>query len=213
MTISYDIELFEESELPSHSICGIDEAGRGPLAGPVCAAAVILPSDFPLDILGDSKKLTEKQRLAAEPIIKEKAVWGIGWASAREIDRYNILQATFRAMNRALEKALKMGGKTNLILIDGNRTFPCRIPTAAVIKGDSKVPEIMAASILAKTARDRFMCRMAGKWADYGFEQHKGYPSRLHVSAYRLHGPCPLHRLSFHIPDYPEDDRNPECIL
>ncbi|AEC01735.1 ribonuclease HII [Parasphaerochaeta coccoides] len=205
MTNSYDTELFNQDESPSPRICGIDEAGRGPLAGPVCAAAVILPPDFPRDILGDSKKLSEKQRLAAEIIIREQAVWGIGWASAQEIDRYNILQATFRAMRRAVEKVIAQDRQVELLLIDGNRTFPHAIPSAAIIKGDSKVPEIMAASILAKTARDRFMRRMAEKWPEYNFEQHKGYPSRQHVSAYRTHGPCPLHRLSFHVPDYPED--------
>ncbi len=204
MNLYDNAALFTAEDSPSPLVCGLDEAGRGPLAGPVCAAAVVLSADFPREILGDSKKLSEKRRLAAEIIIKEKAIWGVGWASARDIDRINILQASFLAMRRALDKVLTQTNDIDLLLIDGNKTFPHAIPSAAIVKGDSKIPEIMAASILAKSARDRFMTAMALKWPQYGFEQHKGYPSRQHVSAYRQWGPCPLHRLSFHIPDYSE---------
>ena len=194
------MSLFEE---PVYNlIVGADEAGRGPLAGPVCAAAVVLPSDFPFDILADSKALSEKKRLAAEPVIKEKAIaWAVAWASPREIDEINILWASMLAMKRAFEKVsyqLKEKGLTpDILLVDGNRRPDVSIPCQAIVKGDASVHEIMAASILAKNARDRFMICAAKKWPQYGFEKHKGYPCASHKAALHEFGPCPIHRLSF----------------
>lgn len=183
-------------------VIGADEAGRGPLAGPVCASAVALPRDFPFEILNDSKKMTEKKRLLAEPVIKKKALaWAVCWATPKEIDEINILQASLLAMKRAFEKVRaqleKQGLVADILLVDGNKTpcvgFPCR----AIVKGDSKVPAIMAASILAKNARDRFMVCAASKWPEYGFEKHKGYPCPLHKEMLYKHGPCPIHRKTF----------------
>ncbi|MBR2282393.1 MAG: ribonuclease HII [Spirochaetales bacterium] len=194
------LSLFEE---PSYTIVvGADEAGRGPLAGPVCAAAVVLPSDFPFEILNDSKKLSEKRRELAEPIIKEKAIaWAVAWATHREIDRINILQASMLAMKRAYLKvesqlALK-GMKAEILLVDGNRRPDVSIPCKAIVKGDATVHEIMAASILAKNARDRLMVLCSSKWPQYGFEKHKGYPCASHKAALHKYGPCPIHRLTF----------------
>ena len=198
MAIMEQLSLFEE---PVYDITiGADEAGRGPLAGPVCAAAVILPSDFPFEILADSKQLSEKKRLEAEPIIKERAIaWAVAWASPAEIDKINILQASMLAMKRAY---LKVASQIDLkgsciILVDGNRRPDVDIPCKAIVKGDATVHEIMAASILAKNARDRFMECAAKKWPDYGFEKHKGYPCAAHKAALKQFGPCPIHRRSF----------------
>ena len=192
------LSLFEE---PVYDITiGADEAGRGPLAGPVCAAAVILPSDFPFEILADSKQLSEKKRLEAEPVIKERAIaWAVAWASPAEIDKINILQASMLAMKRA---CLKVASQIDLkgsciLLVDGNRRPDVDIPCKAIVKGDATVHEIMAASILAKNARDRFMVCAAKKWPDYGFEKHKGYPCAAHKAALKQFGPCPIHRRSF----------------
>ena len=192
------MSLFEE---PVYNlIVGADEAGRGPLAGPVCAAAVALPSDFPFEILADSKVLSEKKRLEAEPIIKERAIaWAVAWASPAEIDKINILQASMLAMKRAY---LKVASQIDLkgsciLLVDGNRRPDVDIPCKAIVKGDATVHEIMAASILAKNARDRFMVCAAKKWPDYGFEKHKGYPCTAHKAALKQFGPCPIHRRSF----------------
>lgn len=191
--------MFEE---PTYDITiGADEAGRGPLAGPVCAAAVILPPDFPFGLLADSKQLSEKKRLIAEPVIKEKAVaWAVAWASPREIDEINILQASMLAMKRAYLKVCSQIGNLNgsrILLVDGNRRPDVDIPCRAIVKGDATIHEIMAASILAKNARDRFMVCAAAKWPMYGFEKHKGYPCAAHKAALIQYGPCPLHRVTF----------------
>ena len=194
------LSLFEE---PVYNlIVGADEAGRGPLAGPVCAAAVVLPSDFPFEILADSKALSEKKRLLAEPIIKEKAIaWAIAWGTPAEIDSINILNASLLAMKRAyllVEKQLASKGLSpDILLVDGNKRPDVPIACQAIVKGDSKVHEIMAASILAKNARDRIMVLAAKRWPQYGFEKHKGYPCASHKAALHAFGPCPIHRLTF----------------
>lgn len=176
-------------------ICGVDEAGRGPLAGPVCAAAVILPEHLELPGLTDSKKLSDKKRRELYPIIKEQALaWGIGFATEREIDEINILQATFLAMRRALEQ---MQVKPDLALIDGNRETDFGIPVKTVVKGDSLSANIAAASVLAKVTRDDLMVEMAQKYPEYGFEIHKGYGTKAHYAALREHGPSPIHRMTF----------------
>ncbi len=176
-------------------ICGIDEAGRGPLAGPVCAAAVILPKDFPFEILRDSKKLSPKRRLEVEKVIKEGAVaWSVAWASHREIDQINILKATLRAMERSFER---LNTAVDLVVVDGNQTPQLGVPCYPIIQGDNQVWEIMAASILAKCARDRFMERVDKLYPQYGYAQHKGYPSKGHKEACRQWGPSPIQRLTF----------------
>ena len=173
-------------------VCGVDEAGRGPWAGPVSAAAVILnPDDLPPGI-DDSKALTEKRRAALEPLIKSRALaWGVGFASVEEIDELNILHATGLAMRRAVEA---LAVTPAFALVDGNYKFklPCEIKT--VVKGDSISASIAAASILAKTARDRLMVEMDGLYPGYGFAGHKGYHAQVHVEALRTLGPCPIHR-------------------
>lgn len=176
-------------------ICGVDEAGRGPLAGPVVAGAVILPQGLEIPGLNDSKKLSDKRRRELFPIIQENAVaYGIGWASQEEIDEINILQATFLAMNRALDA---MGVTPDLALVDGNRDPGFPIPTKTVVKGDSLSANIAAASVLAKVTRDRFMEEMAEKYPGYGFEIHKGYGTRAHYAALDQLGPCEIHRKTF----------------
>ena len=176
-------------------ICGVDEAGRGPLAGPVCAAAVILPKDLQIPGLTDSKKLTDKKRRELFPLIQEQALaYGIGFATEQEIDEINILQATFLAMQRALEQ---LTVKPDLALIDGNREKDFGIPVKTVVKGDSLSANIAAASILAKVTRDNLMQEMAETYPQYGFEIHKGYGTKAHYAALREHGACPIHRMSF----------------
>ena len=176
-------------------ICGVDEAGRGPLAVPVCAAAVILPAGIEIPGLDDSKKLTDKRRRELFPVIKEKAIaYGIGLASHEEIDRINILQATFLAMQRAMD-ALQV--KPELALIDGNREKDFGIPVKTVVKGDSRSANIAAASVLAKVTRDDLMLQMAQTYPQYGFEVHKGYGTKAHYEALRAHGPSPIHRMTF----------------
>lgn len=176
-------------------ICGVDEAGRGPLAGPVCAAAVILPPNLQIAGLTDSKKLSDKRRRELFPIICEQAIaYGIGFADHEEIDRMNILQATFLAMERAMA-ALSV--KPELALIDGNREKDFGLPVQTVIKGDSLSASIAAASILAKVSRDDLMLEMAQKYPEYGFDIHKGYGTKAHYEALRAHGPCPIHRMTF----------------
>ena len=176
-------------------VCGVDEAGRGPLAGPVCAAAVILPKGLELPGLNDSKKLTDKKRRELFPIIKEQAVaYGIGMASHEEIDRINILQATYLAMERAIAQ---LDGKTDFALIDGNRAKDFGLPVRTVVKGDSLSASIAAASILAKVTRDDLMLEMAEKYPEYGFEVHKGYGTKAHYEALRNHGHSPIHRVTF----------------
>lgn len=176
-------------------ICGVDEAGRGPLAGPVCAAAVILPGHLEMPGLTDSKKLTDKKRRELFPIIKEQAIaYGIGFASEKEIDAVNILQATFLAMERALAQLTVW---PDLALIDGNREKDFGLPVKTVIRGDSLSANIAAASVLAKVARDDFMLAMAEEYPQYGFDVHKGYGTRAHYAALMDHGPCQIHRMTF----------------
>ena len=176
-------------------ICGVDEAGRGPLAGPVCAAAVILPEHLEIPGLNDSKKLTDKKRRELFPLIKEQAIaYGIGLASEKEIDEINILQATFLAMQRALDQ---LNGKPDLALIDGNREKDFGIPVKTVVKGDSLSANIAAASVLAKVTRDDLMLELAEQYPEYGFEIHKGYGTKAHYAALREHGASPIHRMTF----------------
>ena len=176
-------------------ICGVDEAGRGPLAGPVCAAAVILPKHLEIPGLTDSKKLSDKRRRELFPEIQRQALaYGIGFASEKEIDEINILQATFLAMERALAQLCIT---PELALIDGNRETDFGLPVKTVVKGDSLSANIAAASVLAKVSRDDWMLEMAKQYPQFGFEIHKGYPTRAHYDALRAHGPCPIHRMSF----------------
>lgn len=176
-------------------ICGVDEAGRGPLAGPVYAAAVILPEHLEIPGLDDSKKLTDKRRRELMPIIKEQAIaYGIGMATEKEIDEINILQATFLAMERAIAE---LGGKADFALIDGNREKDFGLPVMTVVKGDSLSANIAAASILAKVSRDDYMEEMAKRYPQYGFEVHKGYGTKAHYAALTAFGHCPIHRLTF----------------
>ena len=176
-------------------ICGIDEAGRGPLAGPVFAAAVILPEEFDLPGLDDSKKLSEKKRDELYDLIIENALYyGIASASEGEIDEVNILNAVYRAMNRAADG---LGVEPEICLIDGNRNAGITRNSICVVKGDSKCACIAAASILAKVSRDRFMLEMAEKYPQYHFEKHKGYGTKLHYECIREHGPSEIHRKSF----------------
>ena len=176
-------------------ICGVDEAGRGPLAGPVCAAAVILPPHLEIPGLTDSKKLTDKKRRELFPVIQEQAIaWGIGWASEKEIDEINILQATFLAMQRALDQ---LTVKPDLALIDGNREKDFGLPVKTVVKGDSLSMNIAAASILAKVSRDDVMVKLAEEYPQYQFEIHKGYGTKAHYAALTEHGASPVHRMSF----------------
>ncbi len=176
-------------------ICGVDEAGRGPLAGPVCAAAVILPPNVDIPGLNDSKKLSDKRRRELFPVIKETAVaYGIGFASHEEIDQINILQATFLAMERAMAQ---LSVKPELALIDGNRAKDFGLPVETVVKGDSRSASIAAASILAKVSRDDWMEEAARQFPEYQFEIHKGYGTKAHYAALTAHGPCQIHRMSF----------------
>lgn len=190
------IDLWEiENGLDVGVICGVDEAGRGPLAGPVCAAAVILPRGELIPGLNDSKKLTDKKRRELFPIIKEKAIaYGIAFATEQEIDEINILQATFLAMRRAIEQ---LEGKADFALIDGNRETDFGIPCQTVIKGDSRSANIAAASVLAKVTRDVYMEQLAEKYPQYGFEIHKGYGTKAHYAALTQHGASEIHRKTF----------------
>lgn len=176
-------------------ICGVDEAGRGPLAGPVCAAAVVLPNGLLIPGLTDSKKLSDKRRRELLPIIQEEALaWGIGMASHEEIDQVNILQATYLAMERALSQ---LTHRPDLALIDGNRAKDFGLPVKTVIKGDSLSANIAAASVLAKVTRDDWMLDAAREYPQYGFDIHKGYGTKAHYAALSQHGPCTIHRRSF----------------
>lgn len=177
------------------AVCGIDEAGRGPLAGPVCAAAVVLPNGLMIEGLNDSKKLTEKKREALFDVITGQALaYGIGWASEEEIDRVNILQATFLAMGRAVAA---MQFPADYALVDGNRMPPLPIPGEAVVKGDGKCACIAAASVLAKVSRDRVLRELDRQYPQYGFAQHKGYGTKAHYAAIMQYGILPVHRRSF----------------
>lgn len=184
-----------EDSLGLRLICGVDEAGRGPLAGPVCAAAVILPEHLQIPGLTDSKKLTDKKRRELFPVIQEQAIaYGIGLASESEIDEINILQATFLAMRRALDQ---LTVRPEIALIDGNRETDFGLPVKTVVKGDSLSANIAAASILAKVTRDNIMVELARRYPEYGFEIHKGYGTKDHYEALRTYGPCPIHRKTF----------------
>ncbi len=177
------------------AICGVDEAGRGPLAGPVCAAVVILPPHLEIPGLNDSKKLTDKKRRELFPMIREQAIaYGIAFATEQEIDELNILQATFLAMQRAIDQ---LKGQAGFALIDGNREKDFGLPVMTVVKGDSRSANIAAASVLAKVTRDDFMLEMAEKYPQYGFEIHKGYGTKAHYAALEAHGPSPIHRRTF----------------
>lgn len=176
-------------------ICGVDEAGRGPLAGPVCAAAVILPDHIEIPGLNDSKKLSDKKRRELFPIIKEQAIaYGIGLASQEEIDEINILQATYLAMERALDQ---LSVRPDLVLIDGNRARDFGISVQTVVKGDSLSANIAAASVLAKVTRDDIMVELAKEYPGYGFEVHKGYGTKAHYAALDELGVSPIHRETF----------------
>ena len=189
-----DIELKAKSEGYT-VICGCDEAGRGPLAGPVFAAAVILPEDMDISELNDSKKLTEKQRDKLFDTIKEKAAdYAIAFATVEEIEEINILNASMLAMKRAIEQ---LKTKPDLALIDGNIARGFNIPARPIIKGDALSPSIAAASILAKVARDRYCTEMDEQYPMYGFAKHKGYPTKDHKAAVIKYGPAPVHRMSF----------------
>ncbi len=176
-------------------VCGVDEAGRGPLAGPVSAAAVILDEARPIEGLADSKKLSEKQRDRLAPIIRERALaWAVAYAEVGEIDQLNILQATLLAMRRAV---LALHTRPQQVLVDGLYCPQTGIPSLAIVKGDSKIAAISAASILAKTARDELMLRLHEQYPQYGFDGHKGYPTAGHLAALREHGVSEVHRRSF----------------
>ena len=176
-------------------VCGVDEAGRGPLAGPVCAAAVILPPELAIPGLNDSKKLTDKKRRELYDVITAEAVsYGIAFASEKEIDEINILQATFLAMARAMEK---LTPQPELALIDGNRAKDFGLPVRTIVKGDSLSASIAAASILAKVTRDQLMEQYDEAYPQYGFAVHKGYGTKRHYEALREFGPSPIHRMTF----------------
>ena len=176
------------------AVCGVDEAGRGPLAGNVVAAAVIMPEGLIIEGLDDSKKLTEKKREKLYDIILEKAICSIAWATPAEIDEYNILNATMLAMRRAVEG---LPVKADFALIDGNCSRGFEIPTQTVVKGDARSYSIAAASVLAKVTRDRQCLEMDEKYPEYGFAGHKGYPTKAHMAKVMELGPCPEHRRSF----------------
>ena len=178
-------------------VCGIDEAGRGPIAGPVTAAAVLLPPDFPMEILDDSKALSPRQRLEAAATIRARSTcWALGWATHEEIDRVNILQAALLAMTRAVEA---LAVRPDQLLVDGLYCPACGIPATAIVKGDATVPQIMAASILAKTARDAWMEDYAKKEPAYMFEKHKGYPTVEHRRLVLSLGPSAIQRRTFRV--------------
>ena len=188
----YEDACFERG---SEVVCGIDEAGRGPLAGPVCAAAVILPKHLEIEGLNDSKKLSDKRRRALYDIITEQAVcWSVAFADEKEIDEINILQATFLAMRRAFDG---LSARPDIALVDGNRDPGLGVETETIVGGDGKSASIAAASILAKVTRDRLMERYAEQYPAYGFEIHKGYGTKRHYAAIAEFGPCPIHRMTF----------------
>ena len=193
------MDLWElENELYDSGIaclCGVDEAGRGPLAGPVCGAACILPRGLQIEGLDDSKKLTEKRREALYDVILANAVtYGIAFATVEEIEEHNILGATYLAMNRAIAQ---LRVTPDLALIDGNRNKEIAYPSRPVVHGDAICADIAAASILAKVTRDRLMLALAKEYPQYGFEKHKGYGTMAHYEAIREYGPSPVHRPSF----------------
>ncbi len=180
---------------PAAGVCGVDEAGRGPLAGPVVAAAVILDPQCPIEGLDDSKKLSEKKRLfLADEIRRHALAWAVAEASVEEIDQLNILRASLLAMQRAVAQ---LPVRPIAALVDGNKCPVLEIPVEAVVQGDGKIASIAAASILAKTMRDAQLRDLHRRFPAYGFDRHMGYPTAAHLAALRAHGPCPLHRRSF----------------
>ncbi len=192
MDYTFENQAYEQG---FESVCGVDEAGRGPLAGPVCAAAVIMPKGLIIEGLDDSKKLTEKKRDKLYDIICGEAVsYSIAFASVEEIESMNILQATFLAMKRAVEG---LNVKADIALVDGNQKPPLEIQARTLVKGDAKSPSIAAASILAKVTRDRFMLEVAERYPEYCFEKHKGYGTKLHYEKIAEYGISPVHRRSF----------------
>ncbi len=196
MTNAEYLTLEHEAQAHGYAVvCGADEAGAGPLAGPVYAAAVILPDDFDLPWLNDSKKVTPKRREALFDQIKEQAVaWAVASVGEREIDEINILNARMKAMDLAIHQ---LDPAPDFALIDGNRNKGITIPNRMVVHGDSLSASISAASILAKVSRDRYMLEMAERYPEYHFEQHKGYGTKLHYEMLHKYGPCPIHRLTF----------------
>ena len=192
LDFSYEKEAHENG---FEVVCGVDEAGRGPLAGPVFAAAVILPENYSHEILNDSKKLSEKKRdLVYDDIIKDAVAWSVGIATEKEIDDINILNATFLAMKRAVDG---LSIKPDLAYIDGNQYPKTGVKEVTIIKGDSKCMSVAAASIIAKVSRDRFMLKIAEEYPQYQFEKHKGYGTKLHYEMIEQHGVSPVHRNSF----------------
>ncbi len=192
LDFSYEIEAHENGY---NVVCGVDEAGRGPLAGPVFAAAVILPENYTHEILNDSKKLSEKKRdLVYDDIIRDAICWSVGIADEKEIDDMNILNATFLAMKRAVD-GLKL--KPDLAYIDGNQYPKTGVKEITIIKGDSKCMSVAAASIIAKVSRDRFMLEIAEKYPEYQFSKHKGYGTKLHYEMIEKYGVSPVHRRTF----------------
>ena len=195
--IEFDWFFYEKQLLKKgyKNICGVDEAGRGPLAGPVCAAAVILKPDDIIEGVNDSKKLSEKKREALFDIIKQRAVsYSIAWATVEEIEEMNILNATMLVMKRAVEG---LDIPADYAIIDGNKTPELDIPANSIVKGDAKSMSIAAASILAKVSRDRLLLEYAKEYPEYKFEKHKGYGTKVHREALLKYGPCPIHRMSF----------------
>lgn len=192
-----DFEIEKNALLKGYKlVCGVDEAGRGPLAGPVCAAAVILPEDTVIEGLNDSKKISEKKRELLYDIICEKALaYCISFGSLEEIEQLNILEATFLAMNRSIDG---LSVKPDYALIDGNRVPKgIKVPCETVVKGDAKSASIAAASILAKVTRDRLLLEYDSEYPQYNFKKHKGYGTKEHTDLILKHGPCPIHRMSF----------------
>jgi ribonuclease HII len=189
---SYEIQAHNEGFTV---VCGVDEAGRGPLAGPVFAGAVILPENYTHEILNDSKKLSEKKRdMVYDDIIKDAIAWSVGIATEKEIDDINILNATFLAMKRAVEG---LSVKPDLAFIDGNRYPNTGVKEITIVKGDSKCMSVAAASIIAKVSRDRFMMKVAEEYPQYEFPKHKGYGTKLHYEMIEKYGVSPVHRRSF----------------
>lgn len=193
----YDMLSYEKQIMLQgyENICGVDEAGRGPLAGPVCAAAVILPKGMLIEGVNDSKKLSEKKReMLFDIICRDAVAWSVAWASVEEIEEINILNAAMLAMKRAVEG---LSVSADYAIIDGNKMPELKIPCQAVISGDALSESVAAASILAKVSRDRLMLELSEKYPEYGFEKHKGYGTKLHREMLLQYGPCELHRPSF----------------
>ncbi len=207
-----EVELFNEDENKTRVICGTDEAGRGPLAGPVTVASVILPRSFPFEILNDSKKMSEKERLHAESVIKEKATaYSIKSIPHNVIDRINILNASLLGMKET-SLSVYSSHPFDILICDGNKTPSVPFPVVSLVKGDSKIYEIMAASILAKTERDRLMDLAHIKWPEYNFRKNKGYPTKDHYRAIEKYGPCPIHRMSFKLYRNEEKEEEPSLF-